>query len=70
MRAGDALIGDQEIDLCFVHLPLPHPPGHYNRKTGRIGMGGSYIDNLALSDRILGQMLAEIAASGAEDGRP
>jgi hypothetical protein len=67
VRAGDALIGDQEIDLCFVHLPLPHPPGRYNRKTGRIGPGGSYIDNLALSDRILGQMLAGIAASGAEE---
>jgi hypothetical protein len=63
VRAGDGLIGDPEIDLCFIHLPLPHPPGHYNRKTGRIGPGGSYIDNLALSDRILGQMLAEVAAS-------
>ncbi|MGB9030615.1 MAG: sulfatase-like hydrolase/transferase, partial [Acidobacteriaceae bacterium] len=65
VRAADALIRDQEIDLCFVHLPLPHPPGHYDRKTGRIGPGGSYIDNLALSDRILGQMLAEIATSPA-----
>ncbi len=67
VRAGDALIGDQAIDLCFVHLPLPHPPGRYDRKTGRIGPGGSYIDNLALSDRILGQMLEEVAASGAEE---
>ncbi len=65
VRAGDALIGDQEIDLCFVHLPLPHPPGRYNRKTGGIGPGGSYIDNLALSDRVLGQMLAGVAASPA-----
>ncbi len=66
VRAGDALIGDREVDLCFVHLPLPHPPGHYNRKTRRIELGGSYIDNLALSDRILGQMMDDIAASGAE----
>jgi hypothetical protein len=65
VRAGDALIGDPQIDLCFVHLPLPHPPGHYDRKTGRIGSSGSYIDNLALSDRILGGMMAEIAASPA-----
>jgi hypothetical protein len=67
VREGDTLIGDHAIDLCFVHLPLPHPPGHYNRKTGRIGPSGSYIDNLALSDRILGQMMAEIDASGAAE---
>lgn len=65
--AGNALIGDAAIDLCFVHLPLPHPPGGYNRRTGHIGPGGSYIDNLALSDRILGRMLADIAASPAAD---
>lgn len=67
VRAADALIGDTTIDFCFVHLPLPHPPGFYNRKTGRIGPGGSYIDNLALSDRILGRMMQDIRQSGAAD---
>jgi hypothetical protein len=67
VRAGDALIDDSQIDFCFVHLPLPHPPGDYNRNTGKIGPGGSYIDNLALSDRVLGHMLAEIAATPAAD---
>jgi hypothetical protein len=65
VQAGDAQIGDAQIDLCFVHLPLPHPPGAYDRRTGKIGPTGSYIDNLALSDGILGQMLADIAASPA-----
>ena len=63
VAAGDALIRDSAIDLCLVHLPFPHPPGDYNRNTGRIGPGGTYIDNLALSDRILGHILAEIAQS-------
>ncbi len=67
VAAGDALIRDPRIDLCLVHLPLPHPPGDYNRKTGRIGPGGTYIDNLALSDRILGHILAEIAQSPDAD---
>ncbi len=67
VQAANALIGDAAIDLCFVHLPLPHPPGDYNRHTLRIGRGGSYIDNLALSDRVLGQMLADIAASPGAD---
>lgn len=65
VRAGDDLINDSQIDLCFVHLPVPHPPGKYDRRTGKLRSGGSYIDNLALSDRILGHMLAEIAASPA-----
>lgn len=67
VRAANALIGDTSIDLCFVHLPLPHPPGFYNRKTGHIGPGGSYIDNLALSDRILGKLMQDIEQSGAAD---
>lgn len=65
VRAARALIADPQIDLCFLHLPLPHPPGDYNRTTGKIGPGGSYIDNLALSDRILGQLLTDIAQTPA-----
>jgi hypothetical protein len=65
VRAANALIADPQIDICFVHLPLPHPPGDYNRITGKIGAAGSYIDNLALSDRILGQLLTDIAQSPA-----
>jgi hypothetical protein len=61
VAAGDRLIRDTSIDLCLVHLPFPHPPGDYNRKTDRIGASGTYIDNLALSDRILGHILTEIA---------
>lgn len=67
MQPDDALIGDLQIDLCFIHLPIPHPPGHYDRKTGQIRQGGGYIDNLALSDRVLGRMLDDIAKSGAAD---
>lgn len=61
VRVAEKLIADTGIDLCFVHLPLPHPPGHYNRRTRQIEQGGSYIDNLALSDRILRRMLADVA---------
>jgi hypothetical protein len=67
MRAGSDLIADDAIDLCFIHLPLPHPPGNFNRKTGRIGPGGSYIDNLALSDQVLGALLADIAKTSNAD---
>jgi hypothetical protein len=67
VRAGSDLIGDTGIDLCFVHLPFPHPPGNYNRRTGKVGPGGSYIDNLALSDKVLGLLLADIAQNDDAD---
>jgi hypothetical protein len=56
MAAAGSLIADEDIDFVFVHLPLPHPPGSYNRKTGKIGPFGSYVDNMALADRMLGEL--------------
>jgi hypothetical protein len=63
--AVDRMIADEKIDLVFVHLPMPHPPGRYDRRSGRIGDGGSYIDNLALSDRILRRLLADVGRTEA-----
>ena len=64
MKAGRELAADENIDFAFVHLYLPHPPGYYDRKTGRVGTGGSYIDNLALADRALGEMMEAIEQTG------
>uniref|UniRef100_A0A372IM10 Sulfatase N-terminal domain-containing protein n=1 Tax=Paracidobacterium acidisoli TaxID=2303751 RepID=A0A372IM10_9BACT len=49
-------IANEKLDFVLVHLPLPHPPGIYNRQTGRIGPGGGYVDNLALADRTLAEL--------------
>lgn len=59
------LLGTSGPDLVFVHLPLPHPPGFYNRKTQQLDVFGqhSYIDNLALADRTLGELLAILQQS-------
>jgi hypothetical protein len=61
MTAGRELVTDDNIDLAFVHLYLPHPPGFYDRKTGRVLIGGSYIDNMALADRSLGELMQALA---------
>ncbi len=63
-RAKQALENNQ-LDFVFLHVPLPHPPGIYNRKTGQFDASGdaSYIDNLALSDKTLGEYLAALHAS-------
>jgi hypothetical protein len=59
MPQAEALIRDQSINFVFIHLPVPHPPGAYDR-THR-GSTGSYIDNLALADKSLGELLTTLA---------
>lgn len=56
-------IAGDGIGFLFLHLPVPHPGGFYSRKTGQIGVDGSYLDNLALTDATLGELLREIDGS-------
>jgi hypothetical protein len=55
--AATALIRDQSIRFVYIHLPIPHPPGIYDRETRTPRETGSYIDNLALSDRVLDELM-------------
>ena len=34
MPQAEALIRDQSISFVFIHLPVPHPPGTYDREHG------------------------------------
>jgi hypothetical protein len=53
---------DGRFGLVLLHLPLPQPPGIYDRATGRLtwwnftGAEAEYLDNLALVDRIVGDL--------------
>jgi hypothetical protein len=67
MDSAQRLVTNENIDFAFVHLYLPHPPGFYDRKTGRVLIGGSYIDNLALADRSLGELLQSLAGTRDAD---
>ena len=60
MRRAKELIGDREIDFVFLHLPIPHPPGIYDRKNHVVTEGGTYLDNLVLADDTLGVLMQEI----------
>jgi hypothetical protein len=60
IKASEDLLSDENMDFILIHLPVPHPPGIYRRSTGRLVPGGSYIDNLALSDKTLGELQADI----------
>jgi hypothetical protein len=60
------IVADPGVNLAFVHLPIPHPPGFYDRKTGRYSPGErhSYLDSLALADRTLGDLRRAMEAAG------
>lgn len=67
LQHAQAMIADDAAGFVFIHLPVPHPAGFYNRHTGAIGVPGSYIDNLALADRTLGELLDEISKTPLAD---
>jgi hypothetical protein len=50
-------VATSQADILYLHLPAPHPPAFWDRRTGKYAVGGSYLDSLDYSDRLLGQML-------------
>jgi hypothetical protein len=59
------LLHTDQADFVFLHLAIPHSPNTWSRVqndyTGQCG--SSYLDNLALTDRALGQLLAILQSS-------
>jgi hypothetical protein len=57
LAAGDAYLADPSINFLFLHMPIPHPYGFYDRSKKVFSTKHtSYIDNLALADLYLGHM--------------
>jgi arylsulfatase A-like enzyme len=65
MSQAKALIRDQSIGFVFIHLPVPHPPGIYDRRAGHQSTTGTYIDNLALADHALGELMGTLDATAS-----
>jgi len=49
-------------DMLYLHLPVPHPPAVWSRRTAAFAPGGSYLDSLDYADRLLGQVLDVLEA--------
>jgi hypothetical protein len=64
---AQALIRDQSIGFVFIHLSVPHPPGIYDRKSRHDRARGTYIDNLALADRTMSELMATVNATALAD---
>jgi hypothetical protein len=59
------LLRDDQSDFIFLHLPIPHSPNIWNRRREAYTQqcGSSYIDNLALADRELGEIMSRLKSS-------
>ncbi|HST53114.1 MAG TPA: sulfatase-like hydrolase/transferase [Pyrinomonadaceae bacterium] len=64
---AESVAANREFGLTFVHLPVPHPPYIYERAKGELkdAAGGSYLDNLALADRTLGELRRAMEQAGS-----
>lgn len=64
-QAAQQWIGDDNIGLLFLHLPIPHEPAIWNRKTQKYDLiDRSYVDSLALVDRVLATVVQTLDKSG------
>jgi hypothetical protein len=59
------LLHTDQADFVFLHFAIPHSPNIWSRINGDYTQtcDSSYLDNLALTDRVLGQLVATLGAS-------
>ena len=60
-----AALANSQADIIYLHMPVPHPPAFWDRRSHNYGVGGSYLDSLDYSDRFLGQILDVLEARAA-----
>jgi arylsulfatase A-like enzyme len=72
MQYAKSAVANPELDLVFIHLPVPHLPRLYDRRQRKmIGprrhQSSDYLDNLALADRTIGELRASMENTGLWD---
>jgi Sulfatase len=50
-------LASSQADIVYLHIPSPHPVAFWDRHTASYAIGGSYLDSLDYTDRLLGEML-------------
>ena len=66
--AADQILDDRSAGFSLIHLPVPHPFGIYDRKADKfVTMNASYLDNLALADKLMGHIRGRLEKSGQWD---
>ncbi len=68
VAAGDKLLKDRSATFVLLHMPIPHVPGIYNRRTASFDTANpSYLDNLSLCDNYLAHVRKELEENGTWD---
>jgi hypothetical protein len=67
MAQAEDILRDSRIRFVFLHLPVPHPPGIFDRRLHKLSDRGTYLDNLALADQTLGELRSILQATPAAD---
>lgn len=66
--AADQMLKNNADSFIFIHMPIPHPGGIYNRSTGALDpKNSSYLDNLVLADNYLAHVRSLLQSSGQWD---
>jgi hypothetical protein len=66
--AGDKLLEDRSATFVLLHMPIPHGPGIYDRRTASFATSNpTYLDNLVLCDRYLAHVRKELEENGTWD---
>jgi len=68
IRLSRKLVADENLDLVYIHLPIPHPPFVYDHERGRFSIfsfgNSGYFDNLVLADQVLGEIRSAMEEAG------
>jgi hypothetical protein len=68
IKQEQSILEDERVRFVYIHLPVPHPPGVYDRRTHRPCACGNYLDNLTFADDMLGRLMREIGRSSGAEG--
>jgi hypothetical protein len=67
-READSLLADPQVNFAFLHMPVPHPRGIYDRRLMKFSTGpSSYLDNLVLADQYLAHVRSVLTQQGRWD---
>ncbi|MEW6130845.1 MAG: sulfatase-like hydrolase/transferase [Acidobacteriota bacterium] len=69
LQAAKPMAANSDYGLVFIHLPVPHPPGIYDREKAAFELDeeSCYLDNLALADKALGAVREAMEDAGEWD---
>jgi hypothetical protein len=71
MRHARERVADRAYSSVFIHVPAPHDPFFYDRKTGKPDRSNpgltNYFDEVALADRAMGELREAMERAGVWD---